>query len=483
MWTMKETGCDCKTPDMETSSRSRVPEKKPAGQADKAGRFRNYANGIKIMEVVSDSAADRAGLEPGDWLLTINGREITDELALRFYLNAEEQSIICWRRAGDKDSRERRFKINIDEASDLGVIVEEFSTRRCSNACIFCFVDQLPPETRPALRIKDDDYRLSFLYGNYVTLTNATEKDIDRIIEQRLSPLYLSVHASDPELRARILGRKKTDNLEKKLTRLTRGGARIHAQIVLMPGINDGAQLEKTVMDLYRFHPGVESVAIVPVGLSDYAPRGNGLRPVTPVFSRTLVRRVDKWRQDFINQSKGAFVFPADEFYLLAGEAIPERDYYEDFVQIEDGVGMVRLFLDDFKAVAARRRNSLTNLYGTLVTGRLFFPVLERCVEELNRQTGAKLAVCSAENRFLGKRVTVAGLLSGGDILAALRGKDLGDFVIIPGEALAFDNRLLLDDMTLKDLSCELGLPVCSGGRTAGELFKMLAKIKRKLQQ
>ena len=430
--------------------------------------------GIKILEVVPGSSADRIGLEPGDRLLTVNGHEITDELALRFYLHSEERAVLRWRRVGGAI---RRGKINIEEAMDPGVIVEEFPTRRCSNACIFCFVDQLPPEARPALRVKDDDYRLSFLYGNYVTLTNVTEKDIDRIIEQRLSPLYVSVHATDPELRARVLGRKKADNLVKKLARLTRGGVRIHAQIVLMPGINDGARLEKTVMDLYRFHPGLESVAIVPLGLSDYAPRENGLRPVTPAYSRALVRRVDKWRQDFECRSQNAFVFAADEFYLLAGAAIPERDYYEDFAQIEDGVGMVRHFLDDFEAAAARRRKPMNNLDGTLVTGKLFFPVLERCVSELNRRTGSKLTVCSAENRFLGKRVTVAGLLSGMDIFAALRGRNNGGFVVIPGEALAFDNRLLLDGATLKDLSLELGLPVYSGGRSAGEFFKTLHRF------
>jgi len=229
-------------------------------------------------------------------------------------------------------------------------------------------------------------------------------------------------------------------------------------------------------MDLYRFHPGVESVAIVPLGLSDYAPRENGLRPATPAFSRALVRRVNKWRQNFVKRSQSAFVFLADEFYLLAGEAIPERDYYEDFAQIEDGVGMVRHFLDDFEAAAKRRRKPLKDLDGTLVTGKLFFPVLERCISELNRRTDAKLTVCVAENRFLGKRVTVAGLLSGEDILASLRGRNNGDFVIIPGEALAFDNRLLLDGLTLNDLSMELGLPVYSGGRSAVEFFKTLSK-------
>ena len=427
--------------------------------------------GIKILKVVPGSAADRIGLEPGDRILTVNGHEIADELALRFYLHAEDRAVLGWRR---NSGAIRRGKISIEEAIDFGVIIEEFPTRRCSNACIFCFVDQLPPGARPALRVKDDDYRLSFLYGNYVTLTNVTGKDIDRIIEQRLSPLYVSVHATDPELRARVLGRKKADNLEKKLARLVRGDVRIHAQIVLMPGINDGGQLEKTVMDLYRFHPGLESVAIVPVGLSDYAPREKGLRRVTKTYSRTLVRRVNKWRQSFISRSQRAFVFTADEFYLLAGEPIPERDYYEDFAQIEDGVGMVRYFLDDFEKAAAYRRKPLTNLRGTLVTGKLFFPVFERCMTELNRRTGAKLTVCAAENRFLGKRVTVAGLLSGKDIIAALRGRDNGGFVIIPGETLAFDNRLLLDGLTLNDLSRELGLPVCSGGRSAGEFFKTL---------
>ena len=432
--------------------------------------------GIKILEIIPASAADRIGLKAGDRLLTVNDHEITDELALRFYLNAEEKAVLRWQR-GDGDGAIRRRKINADAAINFGVIVEEFSTRRCSNKCIFCFVDQLPTEARPALRVKDDDYRLSFLYGNYITLTNTTEKDIDRIIEQRLSPLYVSVHATDPELRARILGLRKTDNLDKKLARLTRGDVRIHAQIVLMPGINDGVHLEKTVMDLYRLHPGVNSVAIVPIGLSDYAPKENGLRPVTAAFSRALLRRVNKWRQSFSSRSQSAFVFPADEFYLLAGETIPESDYYEDFAQIEDGVGMVRHFLDEFKAASARRRKPLVDLCGTLLTGRLFFPILERCAEELNRLTGAKLMTLAAENRFLGKRITVAGLLSGEDILAALRGRNVGSFVIISGEALAFDNRLLLDGMTLNDLSRELGVPVYSGGRNASELFKTLTAI------
>ena len=432
--------------------------------------------GIEILEVIPGSVADKLGVVSGDRILTVNNHEVADELALRFYL-ADERVVLHLRRT---DGSMRRVRINIDETGDLGVRVAEFQTRCCGNACMFCFVDQLPPGVRSNLLIKDDDYRLSFLYGNYVTLTNTTGKDIDRIIEQHLSPLYVSVHATDPELRARILGRKKADDIAAKLARLIRGGVRVHAQIVLMPGVNDGAQLEKTISDLYRLHPGVESVAIVPVGISEHVPPDRRLRPVTPSFSRTLLRRINRWRRQFIESSGSAFVFPADEFHLLAGVPIPECDYYEDFSQIEDGIGMVRNFLDDFAANTARRRKPATNLHGTLVTGELFFPVLKRSIEEWNLQAGAELEVHAIENHFLGKRITVAGLVAGRDILTTLSDRHLGDFVIIPGEALSLGNRLLLDDLTLKDLKRELCVPVYSGGRTVRDLFRLLAMIKRK---
>ena len=432
--------------------------------------------GIEILEIISGSAADKLGIVSGDRILTVNDHEITDELSLRFYL-ADERVAVRLQRV---DGSIRRIRINIEETGDFGVRVEEFPTRRCGNACMFCFVDQLPSGVRPRLLIKDDDYRLSFLYGNYITLTNTTGKDIDRIIEQHLSPLYVSVHATDPELRTRILGRSKTDDITMKLARLVRGGVRVHAQIVLMPGVNDGAQLEKTILDLYRLHPGVESVAIVPVGISDHVPPGRRLRPVTPSFSRTLLRQVNRWRRQFVESSGSAFVFPADEFYLLAGVSIPECDYYEDFSQMEDGIGMVRNFLNDFSTSTARQRKPMTNLCGTLVTGELFFPVLEQSIRTWNLQAGAELKVRAIENHFLGKRITVAGLVAGRDILKALNGKRLGDFVIIPGEALSLGNRLLLDDLTLKDLKRELRVPVYSGGRTVRDFFRLLTMIKKK---
>ncbi|MDR1726968.1 MAG: DUF512 domain-containing protein [Acidobacteriota bacterium] len=453
--------------------------------------------GIEILEVAPGSVADRLGIAPGDRLLAVGDCEIPDELALRFRLATADGRVAL--RILRKGGRLRRFKIDCDDldgGGGLGVTVAEFPTRRCGNACMFCFVDQLPPGVRPGLRVKDDDYRLSFLYGNYVTLTNATAKDLARIVAERLSPLYVSVHATDPDLRARILGRggKGPDDLAGKLARLVGGGVRVHAQVVLMPGVNDGAALEKTVFDLHRL--GVESVAVVPVGISDHVPPGRGLRPATPSFSRTLLRRVNGWRRRFAAESGRAFVFPADEFFLLAGAPIPGRDYYEDFAQIEDGVGMVRTFLDDFAAGAARRRAPMAGLRGTLVTGPLFFPVLERVIGDWNGRTGASLQVLAVENRFLGRRITVAGLLAGGDVVRALKplavappdarsktvagGKPFGDFIVLPGEALSFGDKALLDDMTLRDLRRELGVPVYSGGRSAGGLLGLLARLRRK---
>jgi putative radical SAM enzyme (TIGR03279 family) len=431
------------------------------------------AKGIRILEVRQGSTADDLGLVPGDRIIQVNGHEVSDELDLKFYLSEDLIDLYVQRKQG----KSRHFKIYPEDCLDLGIIIEEFQTRRCNNSCIFCFVDQLPPGVRPGLKVKDDDFRLSFLHGNYVTLTNLTDKELNRILEQRLSPLYVSVHATDLELRTRILGRTKPDNLEKKLQKLIRGGIRIHAQIVLIPGINDGAHLERTVHDLYSFYPGVQSVAIVPLGLSDYGAPRKSLKPVTPAQSRRLIRDASSWQGRFSKDTGSTFACLADEFYLQAGMIVPKRDYYDDFAQIEDGIGMVRAFLDDFATEIKRRRKPLTGVNGTVITGKLFYPILQDCITQWNHISGSRLKTLAAENRYLGKKITVAGLLAGRDILEALKGKDPGDFIIIPEEALSSKDRILVDDLSLRDLSLQLGKPVYSSGRTMRDFFKLLSKL------
>ncbi len=291
-------------------------------------------SGIRITGVEYESPARELGLVPGDEILAINGHPVPDELALRFYL-ADERVRMDVRRAG---GREVTFELDLPDGTGLGVKVEDFRTRTCNNACLFCFIDQLPPGVRDTLKVKDDDYRLSFLHGNYITLTNLPERELDRMIEQRLSPLYISVHATDPELRTHILGRRKVDDLDRKMRKLIQGGIRLHTQVVVMPEVNDGTNLEKTISDLYQFYPGVESVAIVPLGLSEHGTPKDTFAPVTAPYCCKVIAQVQPWQEKFRAGIGRTFAYLADEFYIQGGMPLPDADYYDDFAQIEDGV-------------------------------------------------------------------------------------------------------------------------------------------------
>jgi putative radical SAM enzyme (TIGR03279 family) len=430
-------------------------------------------SGTKIRKVEFGSSAHRIGLIPGDQILAINGHPVPDELALRFHL-ADELINLQVRRV---DGSEVSHELDLTEGTDLGVELEDFRTRTCNNACLFCFIDQLPPGVRDTLKVKDDDYRLSFLHGNYITLTNLADRELDRIIEQRLSPLYVSVHATDPDLRTRILGRRKVDDLERKLTRLIQGGILLHTQIVLMPGINDGKHLEKTVFDLYDRYPGVDSTAIVPLGLSAHGAPREVFVPVTASYCRDTIAQVSSWQERFRREIHRTFSYLADEFYIQGGIPLPNADHYDDFAQIEDGVGMVRKFVDEFEAELARRRKRLPGLRGTLATGKLFCPFLRQCTGSFNAKLGSQLEICEVESRFMGPSITVAGLLAGRDLLSALQGRNPGDFVIIPDEAVSRVDGVLVDDLSSADLEGRLGKPVYPSGRTMHDFFELLLKL------
>ena len=437
------------------------------------------ARGLRITLVENGSRAQKLGLGAGDEIVSINGHAVSDELALRFYL-AEEQVRIHVRRA---DGTAAQFSADLAQGSSLGIRVEEFRTRTCNNDCLFCFIKQLPPTVRDSLKIRDDDYRLSFLHGNYITLTNLSGRELDRIVEQALSPLYVSVHATDPALRTRLLGRRKADDLDGKMRKLVAGGIRLHTQVVLMPGINDGGHLEKTVSDLYGYHPGVDSVAIVPLGLSGHGPAKDSYSPVTAPYCRELVAQVTPWQVRFRRETGRTFAYLADEWYLQGGLPLPEAAWYDEFAQIEDGVGMVRRFLGDFDAEVRRRPKAKQRLRGTLVTGTLFHPVLSECVARFNRRFDSSIKAVGAENHFMGRTITVGGLLGGRDIADALQSLDPGSFVIIPQESVSRIDGRLVDNLRPEDISRSVDRPVFASGRTMADFFALLQNLARSARQ
>jgi putative radical SAM enzyme (TIGR03279 family) len=328
---------------------------------------------------------------------------------------------------------------------------------------VFCFIHQLPRGLRKSLYVKDDDYRLSFLHGNYITLTDLPDSEIQRIVDLRLSPLYISVHATDPVLRHFLLGSPKTirGDLVERLRRLASAGIRLHAQIVLCPGLNDGLHLERTVRELGELHPAVATVAVVPVGLTRHREGLYPLRSITPAEAGATLDAIHGWQEGFLARHETRLVFAADELYLQAGRAIPPAAAYEGFSVVEDGVGLVRRFEDDLRRLAARpgRPRWRGARKATVVTGKLFGPVLERLLGGL-RVPGLRAEVVAVPNEFFGPAITVTGLLTGEDVARALSGRPLGDVVLIPRVALTETKGVFLDDVSPEDLAGHLGAPV-----------------------
>ena len=413
--------------------------------------------GVEIAEVSPESIGDELELEPGDRITKVNGRTVRDYLDFRFQTAGETELVLEVRKSSGEDWE---LQIERGEGEDFGLSFEQIVPRQCANACIFCFCNGNPADARPSLFIKDEDIRLSFLYGNYTTLTSITEDEMQRIVEQRLSPQYVSVHATDLDVRAYLLGiEKERADIAPKLKRLLDAGIQIHAQVVLCPGINDGRVLEQTITDLAAEYPRITSVAIVPLGLTRYN-TDTRLTAVTPEFCRQIISDVSEIQSHFREKLGTTFAFLGDEIYLRAGGSVPARSHYGDYPQIEDGIGMVRSFKTKFSALARRReRNAGKPLRGTILTGTLFAPVLKPLIDKLNARTGTELSVLGAENNYFGGDVSVAGLLTGGDVVAA-REQLTGDFVIIPKTMLKSDEDVMLDGMTLKQLGEQLEMPV-----------------------
>lgn len=389
-------------------------------------------------------------VEPGDELLAINGNPIHDVLDYKFYAY-DELLTLRFRDAGE-------IEVEKDEGEDLGLNFEDYlmdNATHCANKCVFCFIDQLPKGLRDTLYFKDDDARLSFLTGNYVTCTNLTERELQRICELRVSPLNISVHATDGELRARMLRNRRGAEIMDILRRFADAGIEMECQVVVCPGWNDGAQLQKTMEDLAELYPAVNSVSIVPVGLTCHRQGLTELRPFDAESALATVKQVEAFARVCLERCNTLLFYCSDELYLKAGLEIPPEEDYEGYPQLENGVGLLRLLEEEFRYALENEDERPARPF-SVATGVSAAPFLQK----LCALAGADARVYAVENDFLGHTVDVAGLLTGGDLLRQLRGKDLGEFLLIPLVMLRHGEGVFLDDMTVDQLSESLGVPV-----------------------
>jgi putative radical SAM enzyme (TIGR03279 family) len=422
------------------------------------------ATGLKVESVAYRSPAWHAGVLPGDEVVRVEGFPVLDVVDFRF--RSSEPS---FRMTVVRGGKEVDLVVERGENEDLGmtfVFPLGDGIHRCHNKCIFCFIHQMPKGMRRSLYVMDDDFRLSFLHGNYVTLTNLSREEYERIKEQKLSPLYVSVHSTDPELRGFLLGRGEPDPIWNKLDDLTGAGIDIHAQIVVCPGINDGESFLQTIEDLSALHrrrtgrqAGVLSVAVVPVGLTKHRKNLYPLRAVDFSFATAMLEEIFRLRKKFRACLGTSFVFPADEWFFYAKRPIPGRRFYEDFPQFEDGVGTCRVFLDEAKRALRKPLRRKVKERLTLVTAPLPYSILEGFAREMGERAGIEVDTCVVDNQFFGERITVAGLITGSDLIRVLASVRPRGIVALPEIALR-EGFLFLDDLTVEDVRRRTGCDV-----------------------
>ena len=413
-----------------------------------------------IREVKEGSIAREMDLEPGDELLAIDDVFPEDVFDYQFLTENENINVLIRKKNGE----EWLLEVEKDEDEDLGLTFESSlmdEYRSCSNHCIFCFIDQMPPGMRDTLYFKDDDSRLSFLQGNYVTLTNMKDHDIDRLIRYHLSPINISFQTTNPELRCMMLHNRFAGDIMKKAQRLADAGLTMNGQIVLCKGINDGEELERSVRDLAGLMPALQSVSVVPVGISKYR---EGLYPLEPFGkedAKAVLRQIGKW-QKMIYQEHGIhFIHASDEWYLLADEPLPEEDSYDGYPQLENGVGMLRLLYTEFEEALAARQGDSRKASVSAATGALAGPHLRRLAELLREKfPGVHTEVYEIRNDFFGETITVSGLITGQDLIKQLAGKDLGERLLIPCNMLRQGEEVFLDDVTVTEAERILGVPI-----------------------
>lgn len=426
---------------------------------------------VKIFDVTTGSHADKAGIKKGETLLSINSNEIVDVLDYRFYQVNRKLTL----EVADEDQNVRTIEMTKGEYEEIGLEFETYlmdKQHSCRNKCIFCFIDQLPKGMRESLYFKDDDSRLSFLFGNYITLTNITEHEIDRIIKMHISPINVSVHTTNPELRCKMMNNRFAGDTLKYLKRFADAGITLNCQIVSCPGINDGDELVRTLTDLEKL--GVNMTAIVPVGLTRYR---ENLYPLVPYNKETAGQTIDiieKMGDECVKKHGRRIFFPGDEFYLLAEREIPSPEFYEDFSALEDGIGMIAYLTDDvgWKLEELDADESLCHKV-TIACGEGVFPYMKRIMSMINEKfPNITINTRAIKNNFFGGGVNVSGLVTGGDLIDQLRDDDLGDRLIITSSMLRFENDLFLDDVSTDDVERELGVTLVPVNNNGNDLVE-----------
>lgn len=415
--------------------------------------------GHLIARIEPGSIAEEMEIEAGDRLLEINGQAVEDVFDYQYLTQDEYVEVLVAKPSGE----EWLLEIDKDYEEDLGIIFENGlmdDYRSCSNKCIFCFIDQMPPGMRPTLYFKDDDSRLSFLQGNYVTLTNMSDVDVERIIKYHMSPINISFQTTNPELRCRMLHNRFAGEALKKVDRFYEAGIEMNGQIVLCKGFNDGEELERSIRDLTRYLPHLKSVSVVPVGLSKYR---DGLEPLEPFEredAKAVIGQIRRWQEKLYPEYGLHFVHASDEWYVLAGEELPPEETYDGYLQLENGVGMLRLMMEEFEDAMERfsqpgalEGRILSGTYSS-VTGQISYPYIRRMADRImERFPDIRILVYPIRNDFFGERITVTGLLTGQDILRQLRGKELGEILCLPENLLRSGEHVLLDDITVEDIA------------------------------
>jgi len=430
---------------------------------------------VEIIGIEKSSIAEELGIRAGNRLIRINGKPVHDALDYRFYSAGEELEVMV-----EQNGHQIIFEIDKEYQEDIGIVLEDLKMRKCGNKCVFCFVNQNPQGLRKTLYFKDEDYRFSFLYGHYVTLSHTTEKDLKRIIEQRLTPLYVSVHVTEPQLRKYILGLKFDDRLLKKIAYLTQNGIEINCQIVLCPELNDGKYLYQTIADLKKFYPAVRSIAIVPVGLTKHRKNLPIIKPVTTEYSIQLIDEINDARENLKKEIGSYFIYLSDEFFIRTGVKLPKNEYYEGFYQLENGVGLTRDLINCMNGeMNGLLKNELnvcltfvSGILGTMALEKYFFPTLKRI-------PNLRFSLYPITNNFYGDSIVVAGLLVGQDIYDQLKRKELGDYVVLPPRVINHDS-VFLDDWTVERLEGKLKRKVLIFPDSFLKLFENI-KAERKV--